>query len=769
MSKMKREEKIAISILFVFVIVILINFTSAATRNCWSCGNCTAEIAAASTGDIVQLNQSVNVSGTCITFAQNYITFDCLNYSNFMRGDGTDSNGGIFFNGVFNDTVRNCNLSQFYYGIYLSVSNNNTFINITANNNTDTGVMFINSNNNTLKNLILKNNLGNGIFLGLGSKNNWITNLTSQENSLYDVKFGSTNLISSCDNNFTNINGSGGRAIEFYNYSAVIENKTLSELILCNADYSRINNITIQSSSALKNNGVISYYTDNTNFSNINSSNTNYGMDLEYFNNNILTNIIANNNSAYGMELDGNNSILTNSIFNNNVDGIVLSSANNNILINMLANNNSYGGILLQSSYNNTFTNVTTNNNTNYGLYFFVDSSYNTIKNSFIEYNSKFGLYFYSGGAGYPRFNLFYNNYFNNTAQYSNSTNLTNFFNTTKIVGANIVGGSYIGGNYWAALNGSGFSQICSSSTDGICDTAYSLDGVNYDYLPLTCIESWSCDEWSTCSNDVQTRTCTDANFCQTYKYKPEESQACSSGGDSSIGGATQTNLVASISPDEPAIIQVTGSGFGARKITINTNKMVYDVSLTIKEVNSDSAGFQTGFSGFSFEAFEITVKNLTNEDINNETIEFRVNKTELLSHNLTTEDVFLYRRQTNETGWAPLNTTFLSDQNGYYTFSAVSPGFSTFLVFVSETECIPSEKRCFENQVQFCLGNKKWLVSEVCDYQCKDGKCVEKGLQVNLNPLIVYPIIGMVVVGVLISFMAQRMPKKKRESFYGK
>ncbi len=68
------------------------------------------------------------------------------------------------------------------------------------------------------------------------------------------------------------------------------------------------------------------------------------------------------------------------------------------------------------------------------------------------------------------------------------------------------------------------------------------------------------------------------------------------------------------------------------------------------------------------------------------------------------------------------------------------------------------------ENQVQFCLGNKKWLISEICDYKCANGKCVEKGLQVNLNPLVVYPIIGIVVVGVLISFLMQRVPKRKRK-----
>lgn len=226
----------------------------------------------------------------------------------------------------------------------------------------------------------------------------------------------------------------------------------------------------------------------------------------------------------------------------------------------------------------------------------------------------------------------------------------------------------------------------------------------------------------------------------------------------------TETAIIPSIIPEEPAIIEIKNHYMSARKITINVNNPASDVSLTVKQMSTSSANFEVGFQGLSYEAFEITAVNLSNDNIKNATIEFRVNKTKLLESNFTTDDVFLYRKPVNTSDWAALNTTYLYDEDGYARFSAVSPGFSTFMVFVSPTECIPAEKRCLENQVQFCLGNKKWLVSEVCSYQCKDGKCIEKGLQINLNPLVVYPVIGIVVVGVLISFFAQRMVRRKKE-----
>jgi len=59
-------------------------------------------------------------------------------------------------------------------------------------------------------------------------------------------------------------------------------------------------------------------------------------------------------------------------------------------------------------------------------------------------------------------------------------------------------------------ITGCTSSQICSS---GSC----------------SCKPSWSCGSWSTCSNNTQTRTCTDANSCGTTSNKPTTSQTCTS------------------------------------------------------------------------------------------------------------------------------------------------------------------------------------------------------------------------------------------------
>ena len=46
---------------------------------------------------------------------------------------------------------------------------------------------------------------------------------------------------------------------------------------------------------------------------------------------------------------------------------------------------------------------------------------------------------------------------------------------------------------------------------------------------PATCTSNWQCTSWSECTNNQQTRSCTDSNSCGTNTGKPVEAQACTS------------------------------------------------------------------------------------------------------------------------------------------------------------------------------------------------------------------------------------------------
>ena len=107
-----------------------------------------------------------------------------------------------------------------------------------------------------------------------------------------------------------------------------------------------------------------------------------------------------------------------------------------------------------------------------------LNSSNNTLSGNNAS-NNYYGIFLFSSSN-----NTIYNNYFNNTKNAFNDG--INIWNITKTVGTNIIGGPYLGGNIWAHPNETGFSQTCTDGNkDGICDSSYTLDSSNIDYLPL--------------------------------------------------------------------------------------------------------------------------------------------------------------------------------------------------------------------------------------------------------------------------------------------
>ena len=459
-----------------------------AIYNCTNCSDCNTKIAAAADYDVVQLNTSVSgQSGTCISFGgKDNLTFDCL--SNIIDGDDLVMDYGIWLNqtgdGSNNNTVRNCLVTGFYYGLYLSSSSNNTLTNITANSNTNYGLYLSSSSNNSLTNInafsnsygvyILSssnyNNLMNitansntgqglhfssssgnnitsitansnadyGLYLD-SSSNNTFTDVTLKENTVYDIYL-TVSSDSHCTNTISNATGSGDYPIGYYNSSVNLSNETLSELILCNADNADISNITIIASSSKLNNGILAFRTDYSNLTGINSSYNYYGMYLSTSSNNTLTNITANSNSLDGIRLVSSlrNNLTGITIDSNPSSGIYLDgNSDYNNLTNVMANLTQYT-IYLTSS-NNVVKNVTVNWARS-GLYL-SGSSNNTFTditsslNDWGIYNG-IGIYIYAS-SNYNNFtnviansNTAYGVYLYSTSNYNTFTNVTTSSNS---------------------------------------------------------------------------------------------------------------------------------------------------------------------------------------------------------------------------------------------------------------------------------------------------------------------------------------------------
>ncbi|WP_048055585.1 NosD domain-containing protein [Methanotorris igneus] len=90
---------------------------------------------------------------------------------------------GISLYSSSNNTITNVNASNNnHYGIRLDSSSNNTITNVNVSNNNDCGIFLDSSSNNTISNVNASNNNGSGIYLWDSSNNNTITDVIANNN-----------------------------------------------------------------------------------------------------------------------------------------------------------------------------------------------------------------------------------------------------------------------------------------------------------------------------------------------------------------------------------------------------------------------------------------------------------------------------------------------------------------------------------------------------------------------------------------------------------
>src|SRR3989344_4678474 len=291
---------------------------------------------------------------------------------------GSNAGNGVFLLGRIGVTVKNLNVKNFAIGIYLESSSNNTLTGSVVSNNFSCGICLHTSNNNTLTDNTASNNVPNagGIQLVFSSNNtltgntessnnigillsdysnNTLTSNIAQENNRSDI-YVLASSDSDCNNNITDTTGSGGRPIKYFSGAVNLNNETLSELILCNADNSNITDITIDGSATKQNNGLLLVWTDSSTITNVNSSNNFYGINLASSNNNTLTGNTASNNINAGILLQASNenTLTSNTVSHNDFNkGIfVISSSNNQIYRNNLISNSPQASVTTDSNGN---------------------------------------------------------------------------------------------------------------------------------------------------------------------------------------------------------------------------------------------------------------------------------------------------------------------------------------------------------------------------------------------------------------------------------
>ncbi|KKH48570.1 nitrous oxide reductase family maturation protein NosD [Methanosarcina sp. 1.H.A.2.2] len=159
--------------------------------------------------------------------------------------------------------------------------------------------------------------------------------------------------------------------------------------------------------------------------------------------------------------------------------GILLTGANNCYINNNRARNSEYGILLQEAGNNNINGNTITLNEIGIRL---EGSDSNTIQDNLVAYNYGFGI-----SLEESRRNIIFNNYFKNAENVEeNTVNADNTWQSTLSTKSNLVRGPYIGGNFWADLEGTGYSETCvDGNSNGICDVSYEVTGGGSDNSPL--------------------------------------------------------------------------------------------------------------------------------------------------------------------------------------------------------------------------------------------------------------------------------------------
>ncbi len=183
-------------------------------------------------------------------------------------------------------------------------------------------------------------------------------------------------------------------------------------------------------------------------------------------------------------------------------------------------------------------------------------------------------------------------------------------------------------------------------------------------------------------------------NYGQTLSVTwPAPSSGSSSSSSSSGGGGAETGvtnetseeiivvkeiskIIETIEPGEDKIIPIEIGNI--KEISITAKNKISNAKIEVKQLENLPVDVKN-LSNYVFSYFEINVLNISNDDIDNVSIVFIVNIFLVNENNIDKESIILNRFE--EGNWTPLETSFISEENGEYIYKTLIGGFSLFAI----------------------------------------------------------------------------------------
>jgi len=190
------------TLLILFGLLLFSVTANASTTTCSTCDDCTTKLN--QSYDTIKL--AVNISnhvGTCVIFYSNHTTFDCQ--GNTIDGDDDyvgSQDMGIYMNERKNNTIQNCVVTDFSFGIQLSSTTETTIFNNTVSSCTTNGIYLMFSDLNTIRWNTARDNDNNGIRLSDSDYN--VLERNSAPSNEEGLELSSSDYNNITDNNISN-------------------------------------------------------------------------------------------------------------------------------------------------------------------------------------------------------------------------------------------------------------------------------------------------------------------------------------------------------------------------------------------------------------------------------------------------------------------------------------------------------------------------------------------------------------------------------------
>jgi hypothetical protein len=352
-------------------------------------------------------NSGVNFYNVDGIFVKNLTSYSNL-YGLYMeRSDGVN--------------VSDINLYNNYIGLLYSNSTNGIISDISINNSPSSAGILLqkNARNSVFKNIVSDNSNWGVIYQGynvsfdnlsadknsvafyiVSGDNALVINSNFTDSSTFDVRLDITNKLDMCSHNFSNVIGSLGYPLKYFNSSVSLSNEVLSQLILCDADNSNITNVSIYEKEGSTINGLMNYFVDDSNFTDLKFNNSGWGLYFINSNRNIINNV-EGFNGIYGISSTNSSfSNYSNLYFRNMTFSFIRAElgSNFNRFVDVDVSNSSDGsGILIAYSDDNYFSNVNVSYSMLYHGFYLLNSSRNIVNNLSSSFNFLIGLVINTG------------------------------------------------------------------------------------------------------------------------------------------------------------------------------------------------------------------------------------------------------------------------------------------------------------------------------------------------------------------------------------